>query len=316
MKLLVLMILLLTLSACSSNAKVSIVKKNHTSNFEYVWSEVASDPYEKLPQTQVSYFKLSSKNGDIANDAKRTLNSDADILEPFEKLAHPNGICFKGIWKIDRKNPYSGYFKKGSEAHIIARASTAMSNTKRGSTRAFGFAAKLFATRDLQKPEEQTRANFFLIDDLGGTSAKHYRDVALTNEPPVSVTMEVLSNLAYAVKVANTFEDADKNPSIRQLYQISYLGENKDTKVSTPKWLKLEASDAIRVNAEDFREELQIKGTEVLSFDISVASKIIEEKKDWKKIGTIKLDESVTSLSCDKRLHFQHPKFRSLQEIK
>ena len=33
-------------------------------------------------------------------------------------------------------------------------------------------------------------------------------------------------------------------------------------------------------------------------------------KKDWKKIGTITLDESVTSASCDQRLHFHHPKWR------
>lgn len=49
-------------------------------------------------------------------NANRTLNNHTDVLEPFDKLAHPNGICFKGVWKVDKENIYSGYFKNGSEA--------------------------------------------------------------------------------------------------------------------------------------------------------------------------------------------------------
>jgi len=279
------------------------------SSFEKVWEQVKSDAYEKLPQLEVSYFKLSGEKG-IEHSAMRTLNEDADLLEPFEKLAHPNGICFKGVWKIDTQNPYGGYFKKGSEALIIARASTAMSNTQRGSTRAFGFAGKLFPTMNPNVVNSEPSANFFLIEDLGGSDAEHFMDVELTNEPSVSITLEALANAAYGIKVARTFSEADKNPTIRQLYEISYLGESENTKIITPTWLKIEAASSQRVDAKDFREELKIEKKKELIFNIFVASRKIDEKKEWQQIGTISLDESTVSDSCDRRLHFHHPKWR------
>ena len=299
--------LLFVLNVYADNAYET--KGVYMSSFEDVWTQVKSDPYEKLPQVEVSYFKLSGECG-ISQSAVRTLNEDADLLEPFEKLAHPNGICFKGVWKIDVSNPYGGYFKKGSEALIIARASTAMSNTQSGSTRAFGFAGKLFPTMDEMKQNTQPSANFFLIEDLGGTDAEHYLDVALTNEPSVSVTLEAVLNAAYGVKVARSFAEADKNPSIRQLYEISYLGESKSAKVLTPKWLKIEANSSQRIDAKDFRKELKIEEKEELVFNIFVASQMIDEQKSWQKIGTISLNESSVSHSCDRRLHFHHPKYR------
>ena len=65
-----------------------------------------------------------------------------------------------------------------------------------------------------------------------------------------------------------------------------------------------------KVDKKDFRDELKINNDEKLIFNISVASKETENKKDWQQIGTITLDTSVISNSCDKRLHFHHPKFR------
>jgi len=309
MKFLLAISLLLVLSACSDKVKSYEHQGVSMSSFKNVWSEVKSDPYVNLPQKKVSYFKLS-KNGEniISKNAVRTLNEDADLLEPFEKLAHPNGICFKGVWKIDIENPYSGFFKKGSESLIIARASSAMSHTKSGNTRAFGFAGKLFGTMKPDFLSKTPSANFFLIDDLGGTDAEFYRDVSLTNEPSVSFTMEVVKNLAYAVKVANAFSDADKNAGIRQLYEISSLGESEE--VVTPKWMKIEVASANKSKAKDFRNELKIDTAKHLIFNVFIADKMIDEKREWQRVGTITLDESVTSESCDSRLHFHHPKWR------
>ncbi|WP_297433864.1 hypothetical protein [Sulfurimonas sp.] len=302
MKALFLICLLFVFGTCSNGVKHS---------FANVWSQLESDPYIKLPQTEVSYFKLS-KDGEniILENAIRTLNDDSDLLEPFEKLAHPNGICFKGVWKIEKENPYGGYFKKGSESLIIARASTAMSHTKSSSTRAFGFAGKLFGTMNPQQVNVTPSANFFLIDDLGGTDAAFYRDVSLINEPSVSITYEVVKNLAYAMKVSSSFSEANKNPTIRQLYEISYMGEDSKEGILTPKWMKIEISKSNVSNAKDFRDELKIEDGQELVFDISVSSEIIDEKRVWQKIGKIILDTSVVSESCDKRLHFHHPKFR------
>ena len=91
------------------------------SSFSDVWSEVEEGEYD-LPQYKVSFRSLFRGSRDlIARAASRTLSDKSDLLEKFNeghypnKLAHPNGICFSGKWKINKKSPYSGYFKKGSE---------------------------------------------------------------------------------------------------------------------------------------------------------------------------------------------------------
>ena len=309
------LLLLLTLFGLNGCAKEMKKETNTTppaiNQFQSVWNVVASDPYEKLPQNEVSFYKLFNWSTNIIlSDAKRTLEERADILEPFEKLAHPNGVCLQGVWEIENKNPYSGYFKKGSQALIIARASSAMSNTKKGEVRAFGFAGKLFPSTDPLQIHQEPMANFFLIDDLGGTMAEHYTDVQMTNEPAVTSNNEVLKHLLYALKVAKAFADADQNSGIRQLYEISELGESG--KSITPKWMQLTAQDGQTVNADDFRDELKLGNGKKLVFNIALANKEVNGQKAWEKIGTISFGHSVSSYSCDHRLHFHHPKFKTL----
>ena len=288
------------------------IKKSTQNSFQEVWHQITSDPYTTLPQDTVAYGKLFTwKRNIILEDSKRTLEVHTDILAPFDKLAHPNGICLKGFWNIHTKNPYSGYFKQDSKALIIVRASSALSNTHSGEIRSFGFAGKLFPSLNPQKINKENTANFFLIDDLGGSDAPHYTDVTLTNEPSVTTTSALLKNVLYGLKIASAFAKSDKNPGIRQLYEISELGEKKSTHIITPKWMKIEAKDGQTVDASDFRDELNIKPNNKLVFIISVASKENKQsKKEWQNIGTITLDASVTSASCDHRLHFHHPKWR------
>ncbi|MFT5660197.1 MAG: hypothetical protein ACI9TV_000838 [Sulfurimonas sp.] len=310
MKLLSFLLLLFAFSNCTGKVPLSQEKEAQNVTFNEVWGEVISDPLESLPQNKISFFKLSTlKKNKILENAQRTLDDHNDILKPFNKLAHPNGICFKGVWEIDTENVYGGYFKNKSKALIIARASTAMSNTKSNKTRAFGFAGKLFPTTKPDKMNHEDSANFFLVDDLGGTKASSYAQVELTNEPEVSITPEVIKHMLYTLKVSHTFSKVDSHPTIRQLYEISYLGEGNSTNIITPKWMMIQGQDSQK-NADDFRDELKITDGEVLQFSINVASQIIDGKKDWNKIGTIKLDTSVVSNSCDRRLHFHHPKWR------
>ena len=280
--------------------------------FQAVWDEVNSDELSTLPQESVSYSKLFDGAKDlIFANAQRTLSNHEDIIEYFDKLAHPNGVCMRGIWEINSENPFSGYFKYGSKALIIARASSAMSNTKRGETRAFGMAGKLFPTTDALSINKVPSANFFVIDDLGGTDAQYYTDVELTNEPDVSFTSSIFTSIAYGLKVASAFGDADKNSGIRQLYEISYLGENDTSEIITPKWMKIEAEEnQTKVEVNDFRDEFELKSEETLIFTISVASKEDNSGKIWNKIGTITFDNSVVSTTCDHRLHFHHPLWR------
>jgi hypothetical protein len=312
------------ISACTTEVKnnqtslienntQALIKKSTQNSFQDVWHQIISDPYTALPQDTVAYGKLFTwKRNIILEDSKRTLEEHADILAPFDKLAHPNGICLKGFWNIHTENPYSGYFKRDSKALIIVRASSAMSNTHRGEIRAFGFAGKLFPSLNPQKINKENTANFFLIDDLGGTDAEHYTDVTLTNEPSTTITSALLKNLLYGVKIASAFAKSDEHPGIRQLYEISELGEKKSTHITTPKWMKVEAKAGQTVDASDFRDELRITPKKKLVFIISVANKETKEgKKEWQSIGTITLDASVVSRSCDHRLHFHHPKWRS-----
>ena len=314
MKKLLLIFTLFIFAGCTAEMKISEKSQPRLPtkmSFHQVWERVASDPLETLPQDEISFYKLFiwSRNI-ILEDAKRTLKDRADILAPFDKLAHPNGICLKGIWRIHSKSKYTGYFKKSSKALIIARASSAMSKTRRGEIRSFGFAGKLFPTTNPKKINKEHTANFFVIDDLGGTDAAHYTDVAMTNEPTVTTTSEVLKNILYGIKVASAFAKSDKNPGIRQLYEISELGERRTNDIITPKWMKIEAKAGQSVDAEDFRDELIIKNNKKLVFDISVASRVDDGKKNWKTIGTISFDKSIVSGSCDHQLHFHHPKWR------
>ena len=310
--LLIVLLFGVTVTSCTSSVPAQKPPEHVNNQFQAVWNQLTIDVVDKLPQDRVSFRKLFSGGKNIIlGDATRTLNEHANILKPFNKLAHPNGICLKGTWNIHADTKYSGYFKKNSKALIIVRASTAMSNTRRGEIRSFGFAGKIFPTMNPHQIIQENTANFFLIDDLGGTRAEHYTDVALSNEPSISINSEVLKSLLYVSKLARTFSQTDKNPKIRQVYEISQLSEANNDSVITPRWMKVEAKPDQTVDAKDFRNELRLANNEKLVFLISVASEKINNKKAWKKIGTITLDTSVVSKSCDHRLHFHHPVWKS-----
>jgi hypothetical protein len=310
---LLLSILLLFIVGCSKNIPIEKNIETKYYSFNEVWRQINSDKQNKLSQDIVSYKKLFKGDIDvISQDAKRTLTTTNDILPYFNKLAHPNGICFKGTWNIDTKNIYSGHFEENTKSLIIVRASSAMSNTKSGQTRALGFAGKLFPSTNPTEVSKNPSANFFLIDDLGGTNTKYYKDITLLNEPPLSLTYSMIKNIRYSLKIANTFNNVDQNPTIRQLYEVSKLNESNFKDTITPKWMKLEIENKnnIKISKDiDFREELALKKMEKLVFNIYVANKNTKTSKNWTRIGNIILDESTISTSCDHRLHFHHPKF-------
>lgn len=270
-------------------------------DIDQVWNRLISNPYRELPQYKVSYSKLFNNQINlIFNDANRTLYSYKDLLPPFNKLAHPNGICFRGRWNITQANEFSGYFQKGTSAPIIIRISSAMSNTKSGENRSFGLAGKIFSNQNPNIPS----ANFFLIDDLGGTNKPFFSDTTLTNEPELSFSFTILNNFLYSFEVTKIFSSVDSHPTIRQLYEISSL--EASNKIITPKYLQLHLETLTNHKTNDFRKELQIKNGKNLIFNILVSN----DKHNWQKIGNITLVKSICSLSCDKELHFHHPKFK------
>jgi hypothetical protein len=288
------------------------------SSFNAVWRQVASDPYDALPHAAVtlsSFFDWFENK--LLTASRRTLSDRSDLLPRFRKLVHPNGICLAGTWNITAPTPYTGYFRGGSRALFIARASTALTATRRGEYRAFGFAGKLFPTTD---PDAVVpTANFFTIEDLGGTLRDHFLDAENTNDIiRISLTPETFLNTPIGVAVANAFATADRTfditqTLIRQLYPIAEAGEPDLAQARAPRWLKITGADDMpRIDATDFREELRLANyPDGLRFDIFVADEgtRLGDKK-WERIGFIAFTEDALSDSCDHRLHFSHPPFR------
>jgi len=307
--------LLLSLSLLQLSTPALSQTPYNGSSFEEVWSLVEERPYSDLPKKKVTFSSFfSGFTNLIAKSAKRTVENQSDILPHFNKLLHKNGTCMAGTWEITKENPYSGYFQKGSRALIIARASTTLSNTKRGGLRGFGLAGKIFPTEDPYSTHKT--ANFFLIDNLGGTYAPNFTRADLTNEPGIlpsfSFSLPLLAPIAAAVGKA--FGDADKNPGIRQVYSISNLGLKENQVASTPKYMKFVGSnEEATVNESDFRDELKthMGSNGQLTFNIYVANnKDSNGNKKWSSIGNVQFDQIVASTGCDHNLHFHHHKFK------
>jgi hypothetical protein len=287
------------------------------SSFNQVWSEVASDRYASLPHYEVTTASFFGFLQDKLLDAsRRTLSDHSDLLPRFRKLLHPNGICLAGTWHITEATPYTGLFRQGTQALMIARASTALTPTRRDEYRAFGFAGKLFPTTD---PDQVVpTANFVTIENLGGTLRDHYLDALNTNDIiNIATTPELFLNSVVGGAVAAAFLTADKTLdtsqiTLRQLYPIAQAGEADPTQAVSPFWLKITGSlDVPRYDADDFRDELHVANYPGgLRFDIWVANVGSRTgDKSWQKIGYIDFTDDAASDSCDHRLHFHHPPF-------
>ncbi len=262
----------------------------------------------KLPHYQVTSANFFKDGVNLLKqDAQRTLSEDADFYPRLEKHLHSNGICFTGTWHITENTPYTGYFKKEAKGLLIARASTALTETERGDPRAFAFAGKLFPT---MKPDNKVKtANFFTVDVLAGAQRDHYLDVKMTNEPKTGFRFSVIP---LAFNVARVFRSADDNPGFRPVSAIGELGLKNGEMAKSPRYLMVQASAKNNASDEkDFRDELNIEKHHPtgLNFTILVSDKSgDQEASDWQKIGEIVLNESKVSYGCDRRLHFAHPK--------
>lgn len=290
------------------------------SRFADVWGTVRSDPHAVLPHYRVT---LASFFDGIVNrllvDSQRTISDRSDLLPPFQKRLHPIGVCLSGRWRITEANPYTGYFQKGSEALIIARASTALGEERRGEARSFGLAGKLFPTTDPDHSKPLQTANFFLIENLAGTYTPHFLDAEQTSDilfiapRPGALFRGPLGAVAlHAFATADETLDLTR-PFVRQLYPVAELGQVAGAKQHAPRYLKVVGSPTTpRVDELDYREELDMDHYEDgIHFDIYVADRGIRGgPKDWKYLGDIHFTESVASDSCDHRLHFAHPPWR------
>ena len=265
----------------------------------------------KLPHYEVSSANFIKDGINLLiGDAQRTLNETADYYPRLEKHLHSNGICFTGTWHITQKTPYTGYFAQGAQGLMIARASTALSETERGEPRAFGLAGKLFPTTN---PNLKVKtANFFTVDVLAGTQRDHYLDVKMTNEPKTGFRFAVLPLAFY---VGRIFNKADEQAGFRPVTAFAEMGLKQGEMAKSPRYFMVQGAPSNkRIKAVDFRDELNIEknhAAKPLIFKILVSDVSgDQDSKDWQEIGDLIFTESKVSYGCDRRLHFAHPKIR------
>ncbi len=288
------------------------------SSFQDVWSVAQEGPYSVLPEEKVTLSSFYSGVVDkLQQSSSRTLASQEDVLPRFQKLLHRNGICLAGTWNITEETPYSGYFRKDSTGLIVMRASAALSQIHRGQKRAFGIAGKIFPTADVNDPQRYKTANFFVIDNLGGTYTPNFLDTSMTNDiTAINFTLANLGQtgiLAAAVKAFGLAEAPLVPLTVRQLYEISSLGESADARIVTPMFIRIQGQPGgYRSEFSDFRDDLRISANGgSYRFDISVAGNgLFGFEKKWQKIGYIEVTEDVASEGCDHQVHFHHPKWR------
>jgi hypothetical protein len=290
------------------------------STFDEVKSVTFSGPYAHLPSHQGLGLKTFIQ---FFNDASRNMHDKRDIRPRFDKLIHANGICFSGLWKIEKpatdsvnqpdgpRDPYTGikideprlaytgYFAPGSEGLCISRFSVAGLYLTRGYRRTLGIAGKVYPTLDPTKKVKP--GNFVTVNTLSGTKEPHITDIAPTNDAAVGP--------AIAANVINRiiFRLMDTRPGYRQLYPISTLGLQPGDRVHTPDLLQLKVAEGTpRVDADDFRDELRLKNYGgKLIYDIRV--KMFEDP-NWSRIGRIEFSEDAICEGCDKRIHFWIPR--------
>ena len=295
--------------------------KPTNARYEELVRVLFDQPYTNLPRYKVnrSLFQGKGKNGEkyLLNDAKRTLESKADLLSENrgQKLLQANGVCFAGEWLIDQESEFSGLFSKGTRSPAVARASVSFSGTQKSERRALGLAVKLLPDDLGNKPS----LNMVTLHSVGGLKTPHLYELSLDNEPPLG-RIPRFRDISTALKLKSIFLDADKQagslePSVTYRSVSSVAAYRQDAlgqKTIAPKWLRFSPASSSRVDRNDFRDELRVENysNQQLRYTIEVASGDVSSKSkaQWQNIGELIFNASVTSKACDTRLHFAHPK--------
>lgn len=280
--------------------------------------------------------------------AARTVDSGADLRwgedgTGFSRIIHANGVCLSGRWEIDEETEYSGYFRKGSRALLIARYSTCCTETFRGQVRSLALVGKLFPTKEKDRngrtassitQEDKDRnvrtASFITQEDIGGKYTYYINDAELRNSPDVTA-LKRAAGVPIRLVTGLLFTIVDKQGAERQLYAIAELGKPADEPTRCPRFMRLPvAAEQPRIEgrALDFRDEImeQIydRGCQEkkrsLVFNIVVSDEGSRHGfglsqyasiRNWRRIGHMTFDEAVISYNGDCVLHFNHPTWRT-----
>lgn len=322
------------------------------SKFSEVWAALLANRYYQtwgtageppLPVYGVTMGRVLSglfpwpKDWRFQQAADRTVDSQADMRwgsdsKGFRRIVHPNGVCLKGIWKIDEATvgtPYTGYFQSGKEGLVIARYSSCCTECRRGRYRSLALVGKLYPTTDPDDERVLRPANFVLQEDIGGAKSNYINDAELRNAPDTSPWRRG-KGLPILLITGLVLFRADKQPTFRQTYTIAELDKSSHEPTRAPEFMRLRIADSQpRVEGADldFRDEIlaQIydKGDPYpkrkLTFNIEVSDVgkshgIFFPRRtirDWKRIGRIVFEEAVASYNGDFVIHFHHPPWRN-----
>ena len=315
------------------------------SRFSEVVAAIFANPYQRVwgapdePPLPVHEVSFRSVVGGVIprqfqRDSERTLDSRADLRwgadgKGFRRLVHPNGICLTGQWSIDRETEYTGYFRNGSTALVVARYSTCCTETRRGQTRSLSMVGKLFPTTDRDHAEPLPTASFITQEDLGGLKTEFINDAELRNAPDTTLANRG-SGAALLLVIGLVFRGVDNEPSIRQLYPIAELGKPAGQPTRAPQFLRLLVAPSqprIPGDGLDFRDDVMAQMFDrgdpfpkrTLNFSIEVtdegettgsAARQRRTFTNWRRIGSLVLDNAVISHNGDSVIHFNHPTWR------
>jgi hypothetical protein len=321
------------------------------SRFPEVWKALVSTAYyttwgtpgEPLPVYEVTLRSALAgllsfyRRWQFQDAAKRTVDSRADLRwgpdgRGFRRILHPNGICLAGTWEIDPSPPgkaYSGYFGKGSRGLVVARYSTCCSEPRRGHYRSLSLVGQLYPTLDRNHPQPLRTARFITQEDIGGARTDYINDAELRNAPDTTPWRRG-AGLPVLLVTGLVLSRADKQISIRQLYEIAELGKAERVPTAAPEFMRLvvdAAQPRIAGPDLDFREEIlaQIydrgdpRPKRRLVFHIEVSDEgetrgLLAQRRtihDWERIGRLVFDEAVASYNGDFVIHFHHPPWRN-----
>jgi hypothetical protein len=311
------------------------------SRFGDVRDAIFANPYPK-PFTQFPVTLSSVLHGflpfgkpwNLLNAARRTVASQLDLRwgadgKGFQRLLHPNAACLTGIWEITANTPYTGYFSKGSRGLIVGRYSTCCKETRGGFTRSLALVGRIYPTTDRNHPDKLPTACFITQQDIGGELTKNINEAVLRNAPNVTASQRGLGGLGVFLATGMALGLADKQNSIRQLYEIAELGKPAGDRTSAPEFMQLTVAPEQPVmpgENNDFRDEIlwqfgpgNTSQQGKLTFRIETSDTgathglPVKQRRDitnWRSIGTITFDAAVASFNGDHVIHFNHPPWR------
>jgi hypothetical protein len=292
---------------------------------EAIFANPYPRPFERFPVTLGSVLHIAGKWLFLAA-ARRSVKSQADLRwgpdrKGYRRLLHPNGICLTGTWSIDEPTEYSGYFRNGSRGLVVGRYSTCCTETRRGHTRSLALVGRVYPTVDPNHPEKLPTASFITQQDIGGEKTVAINDAILLNAPNTSIWRRGFG-IPILLITAVVLRLADKQPTMRQVYQVAELGKPPSEPTRSPQFLRFRVSPhqpAIDGDALDFRDEIlmQIERHGKLTFDIETSDTgksylfgQLRKITNWRRIGSLTFTEAVASFNGDRVVHFNHPKWR------